>query len=213
MDDRYGDFEGIVKFAVETGNGASPWNEELISLLPSCVKLFAAAGAGFDYLSLSALNARNIAFANSRGAGDTATSDIALFLILATFRLTSYSEWAARTGDPKVFNEVHLEIGKKSRNPSGKILGCVGLGAIQREVARKARALGMKVCYYDVVSPPEEVVEALDAEKCETLHELAGKADCVSVSGALTFLSSNLKALAHVPVLRSPLHGLDTPPH
>lgn len=81
---RYGNFEGIVKFAVETGNAASPWNEELISLLPSTVKLFAAAGAGFDYLELSALNARGIAFANSRGAGDTATSDIGLFLILAT---------------------------------------------------------------------------------------------------------------------------------
>lgn len=181
---RYGDFDGIVKFAVETGNGASPWDDELISLLPSSVKLFAAAGAGFDYLSLPALNARNIAFANSRGAGDTATSDIALFLILATFRLTSFSEWGARTGDPATFHDVHLEIAKKARNPSGKTLGCVGLGAIQREVARKARTLGMRICYYDVVEPPREVVERLEADKCDSLHDLAAKADCVSVSGA-----------------------------
>lgn len=172
-----------MKFAVETGNAASPWNQELISLLPPSVKLFAAAGAGFDYLDLTALNARGIAFANSRGAGDTATSDIALFLILATFRLTTYAEWGARSGDPQIFDEVHLDITRKARNPNGKTLGCVGLGAIQREIARKAKALGMHIVYYEVAPPPEEVVRSLEARRADSLLELAREADCVSVSG------------------------------
>ncbi|KWU44741.1 the Apo forms of Rhodotorula Graminis D-mandelate dehydrogenase At 1.8a [Rhodotorula sp. JG-1b] len=181
-DERYGQFDGIVKFAVETGNAASPWDAELIALLPPTVKLFAAAGAGFDYMSVPDLNARGIAFANSRGAGDTATSDIGLFLILATFRLTSYAEWGARTGDAQVFHDVHLDIATKARNPRGKTLACVGLGAIQREIARKAKALGMEICYYDVAPPPPDVVEALEARRIDSLAELAGQADCVSVS-------------------------------
>ncbi|GAA6014485.1 hypothetical protein JCM10207_001624 [Rhodosporidiobolus poonsookiae] len=179
----YGDFAGVIKLAVETGNEASPWNEELISLLPSSVKLFAAAGAGFDYLSLDALNARGIAFANSRGAGDTATSDLALFLILATFRLTSLSEWAARTGDPETFDRIHNEIATKAVNPRGKVLGAVGFGAIQREIVRKAvHGLGMQCVYYDVAPAPKEVEEQLQAKRVDSLEELAKQADCVSVS-------------------------------
>ncbi|GAA5904388.1 hypothetical protein JCM6882_008898 [Rhodosporidiobolus microsporus] len=182
-ENKYGNFDGIIKLAVETGNEASPWDEELISLLPSSVKLFAAAGAGFDYLDLKALNARGISFANSRGAGDTATSDLALFLILATFRLTSLSEWAARTGDAATFDRIHNEIAEKARNPQGKVLGAVGFGAIQREIVRKAvHGLGMKCIYYDVVPAPKEVEEKLEAERVETLEELAKRADCVSVS-------------------------------
>ncbi|GAA6041349.1 hypothetical protein JCM8097_007676 [Rhodosporidiobolus ruineniae] len=180
---RYGDFDGIIKLAVETGNQASPWNEELISLLPPSVKSFCAAGAGFDYLDLKALNARGIAFANSRGAGDTATSDLALFLILATFRLTSLSEWAARTADPETFDRIHNEIAEKAVNPRDKVLGAVGFGAIQREIVRKAvHGLGMRCVYYDVAPAPKEVEEALQAKRVDSLEELAKVADCVSVS-------------------------------
>lgn len=217
LEDRYGQFDGIVKFAVETGNAASPWDAELIALLPPTVKLFAAAGAGFDYMSVPDLNARGIAFANSRGAGDTATSDIGLFLILATFRLTSYAEWGARTGDPQVFHDVHLDIATKARNPRGKTLACVGLGAIQREIARKAKALGMEICYYDVAPPPPDVVEALEARRIDSLAELAGQADCVSVSGACSSRSQSKSMLAlifalrfAVPYMESTLHLIDS---
>ncbi|BGP45087.1 glyoxylate reductase [Rhodotorula kratochvilovae] len=180
---RYGDFDGIIKLAVENGTESYPWNADLIAHLPSSCKAFTAAGAGFDWLDLDALNARGIAFANSRGAGDTATSDTALFLILATFRLTSYSEWAARTGDPETFNRVHLDIGTKAHNPQGHVLGAVGLGAIQKEIVRKAgHGLGMKIIYYDVTPATREVEEALNAERVDTLEELASRSDCVSVS-------------------------------
>ncbi|BGP13500.1 hypothetical protein JCM10213_000692 [Rhodosporidiobolus nylandii] len=179
----YGNFDGIIKLAVETGNEASPWDEELISLLPPSVKLFAAAGAGFDYISLEALNARGISFCNSRGAGDTATSDLGLFLILAAFRLTSLSEWAARTGDPETFDRVHHEIMEKAVNPRGKVLGAVGFGAIQREIVRKAvHGLGMQCVYYDVAAAPVDVEEQLQAVRVDSMEELAKRADCVSVS-------------------------------
>ncbi|GAA5868591.1 hypothetical protein JCM8547_003197 [Rhodosporidiobolus lusitaniae] len=179
----YGSFSAIIKPAVESGNGANPWNSELISHLPSSVKVFASAGAGFDYLSVPALNDCGIAFANSRGAGDTATSDLALFLILSVFRLTSWSEWAARTGDPNIFDDVHNEIGKKAVNPRGRTLGAVGFGAIQSEIVRKAvDGLGMKCVFYDPYFKDEEKAKQLKAERVDSLEELAKRADCVSVS-------------------------------
>nr|2W2K_A Chain A, D-MANDELATE DEHYDROGENASE [Rhodotorula graminis]2W2L_A Chain A, D-MANDELATE DEHYDROGENASE [Rhodotorula graminis]2W2L_B Chain B, D-MANDELATE DEHYDROGENASE [Rhodotorula graminis]2W2L_C Chain C, D-MANDELATE DEHYDROGENASE [Rhodotorula graminis]CAA04756.2 D-mandelate dehydrogenase [Rhodotorula graminis] len=180
---RYGDFEAIIKLAVENGTESYPWNADLISHLPSSLKVFAAAGAGFDWLDLDALNERGVAFANSRGAGDTATSDLALYLILSVFRLASYSERAARTGDPETFNRVHLEIGKSAHNPRGHVLGAVGLGAIQKEIARKAvHGLGMKLVYYDVAPADAETEKALGAERVDSLEELARRSDCVSVS-------------------------------
>ncbi|GAA6047930.1 hypothetical protein JCM3770_006430 [Rhodotorula araucariae] len=183
QEQRYGAFEGIIKLSVETGTESYPWNAELISHLPLSCKAFTAAGAGFDWLDLDALNARGIAFANSRGAGDTATSDMALFLILATFRLTSYSEWAARSSDPETFERVHLDIGSKAHNPQGHVLGAVGLGAIQKEIVRKAgHGLGMKIIYYDVAPASAEVEKALGAERVDALEELARRSDCVSVS-------------------------------
>lgn len=115
---------------------------------------------------------------------------MALLLILASFRLTSYAEWGARSGDPQIFDDVHLEIGKKARNPNGKTLGCLGLGSIQREVARKAKALGMHICYYDVALPPSDVEEALEAERMDSVNALAACADCVSVSGQHLLLFS-----------------------
>ncbi|KAM0745967.1 D-mandelate dehydrogenase [Meredithblackwellia eburnea MCA 4105] len=181
---QFGDFSGILKPAVHEGNVAHPWNEEIISLLPSSCKIFSAAGAGYDYLNVPFLRSRGIRFTNCRGAGDTATSDLALFLILATFRLTSYSEWAARTGDPEIFNKVHVEVGLKAVNPKGRVLGALGLGAIQKEIVRKAgfAGLGLKVIYYDPFRSPKEVEDSLQVEYVSSKEELARRSDCVSVS-------------------------------
>ncbi|ORY75995.1 D-mandelate dehydrogenase [Leucosporidium creatinivorum] len=183
-ENKFGAVSAILKPSVEAGNIPSPWNKDLISLLPPSVRLFSAAGAGFDYLDLPSLNARDITFTNGRGAGDTATSDLALYLILSVFRLTSYAEFGARSGDPKVFDEVHNEIAKKAVNPKGRVLGAVGLGAIQKEIVRKVgyTGLGMKVLYYDVVRASPEVEEKLQAEYVADLLELARRSDCISVS-------------------------------
>lgn len=99
--------------------------------------------------------------------------------------MTSWAEWGARSGNAKVFDEVHTEIAKKAVNPSGRVLGAVGLGSIQKEIVRKAGALGMKILYYDVFRASVEVEERLHAEYVSDLKELARRSDCVSVSGEL----------------------------
>lgn len=71
-------------------------------------------------------------------------------------------------------------------NPGGKILGCLGLGAIARRTAKKATAFGLKIYYYDVARAPEEVEKDLDATFCETKEALLqAKPDCINISGTV----------------------------
>ena len=46
---RWGNFEGILRPFWNTGGEMGRWDRELITLLPRSVKVFASAGAGFDW--------------------------------------------------------------------------------------------------------------------------------------------------------------------
>jgi hypothetical protein len=46
---RWGDFSAIFRPFWGTGGEMGQWDAELISLLPDSVKVFASAGAGFDW--------------------------------------------------------------------------------------------------------------------------------------------------------------------
>src|SRR5277367_3399248 len=101
-------------------------------------------------------------YCNGAGAVDEATSDIALYLIIAVFRLTSMGEIAARSGSPEKYEETHNLLGHIARNPRGKILGCIGLGMIGTAIARKVRgSIGMEIHYYNPTRAPKHVEEEL----------------------------------------------------
>ena len=46
----WGDFSAIMRPFWRSGNEMSPWDAELIELLPKTVKVMASAGAGFDWV-------------------------------------------------------------------------------------------------------------------------------------------------------------------
>lgn len=46
----------------------SPWNKELIDLLPSSCKIYASAGAGFDWVDTEALAKRGVVYCNAGAA-------------------------------------------------------------------------------------------------------------------------------------------------
>lgn len=51
----YGEFEAILRPFWNTGGEMGHWDEELISLLPSSVKVFASAGAGYNWADVDVL--------------------------------------------------------------------------------------------------------------------------------------------------------------
>ncbi|OJJ50134.1 hypothetical protein ASPZODRAFT_57772 [Penicilliopsis zonata CBS 506.65] len=178
---RYGDFSAIFRPHFQTGGEMGQWDEELIALLPASVRIFASAGAGFNWADVDALGRRGIWYANGAGASDEAVSDTTLYMILSVFRNFTRSQLAARTADPAVFTATHKVLATISRNPRGHILGLVGLGNISKRVAVKAAALGMSVRYYDVVRAEEAEEARLGVTFEASLEDLLRVADCVSV--------------------------------
>lgn len=157
------------------------WDDELIALLPSSVRIFASAGAGFNWADVDALGRRKIWYANSAGASDDAVSDTALYMILSVFRNFTRQQLAARTADPEIFTATHKLIGTISHNPGGHVLGIVGLGNISKKLVLKAQAIGMKVHYYDVVRQSEQEEARLNVKFHDSLSSLLAVADCVSL--------------------------------
>lgn len=158
------------------------WETELISLLPPTVRIFASAGAGFNWADVDILGQRKIWYANGAGASDEAVSDTALYMILSVFRNFTRSQLAARTADPEKFTEMHKLIATISHNPRGHVLGVVGFGNISKKLAFKARmALGMKIHYFDIFRADTEEEEGLNATYHDSLDGLLKVADCVTL--------------------------------
>lgn len=156
------------------------WDTELISHLPPSCRIFASAGAGYDWADIPALSARGIVYCNGAQASSEAVADTAIWHVLSVFRNLMWSAEAARSGDAGRFKEAHRETQDTAYNPRGKVLGVVGLGNIGTKIAEKAvRGFGMRVLYFDVVRKSERLEEELQVEYCGLLRGLVGQADCV----------------------------------
>ncbi|KAJ9137933.1 D-isomer specific 2-hydroxyacid dehydrogenase [Pleurostoma richardsiae] len=205
-DKKYGEFSAIFRPHFQSGGEMGDWDEELISLLPPSVRIFASAGAGFNWADVDALGRRRIWYANGAGASDDAVSDTGLYMILSVFRNFTRSQLAARTCDPGVFEVTHKLIATISANPRGHVLGIVGLGSISTKLAHKAKtALGMDIHYYDVVRASEKVEEELRATFHPSLYSLLAVADCVSLH---TPLNAHTKDLINEEAFTAMKHGI-----
>ncbi|KAJ8109385.1 hypothetical protein OPT61_g7496 [Boeremia exigua] len=181
QDRTWGDFVGMYRPFWNTGGEMGSWDSELIPLLPKSCRIFASAGAGFDWVDTKLLASHGIVYCNSASACTESVADAAVFLILAVYRLFSWSCQAAHSCDPDQFKDAMGNIAAITHNPNGSTLGIVGLGKIGYRIAQKAKAFDMNVLYHDVVRMEERERE-LDAAWCATLEELLGRSDCVLIA-------------------------------
>jgi lactate dehydrogenase-like 2-hydroxyacid dehydrogenase len=152
------------------------------TLLPPSCRIYASAGAGFDWVDTRTLAAHNIIYCNSASACTESVADAAIVLILSCYRAIPWSFLAARSCDPAQFADANQNIAAVTHNPNGSTLGIIGLGRIGARIAEKAtRAFEMKVAYYDVVRMEERERE-LGATWCASLEELLGVSDCVLIA-------------------------------
>ncbi|KAI4591714.1 hypothetical protein KJ359_012689 [Pestalotiopsis sp. 9143b] len=177
---RWGDFAAIFRPFWGTGGEMGRWDDELISLLPPSVRVFASAGAGFDWADTRLLAERGIVYCNGGLAAAEAVADFAVALIISTFRPLAYNMAAASSGDAQQFQACHERATGRSRNLRSQTLGLVGLGNIGQQVARRmGPGFGMDVVYYDVERKPADLEERLGARFCGSLEELCRASDCV----------------------------------
>ncbi|KAK8062755.1 hypothetical protein PG997_014852 [Apiospora hydei] len=176
---RWGDFDAVLRPFWGTGGEMGRWDAELVALLPASVRVFASAGAGFDWADTALLGARGIVYCNGGLAAAEAVADFAVALVVGTFRALPYTLAASRTS-PDAFARCHEAATARSRNLRTQTLGLVGLGNIGQQLARKcALAFGMAVLYHDVERKPAALESRLGVRFCATLEALIRSSDCV----------------------------------
>ncbi|MFN3268907.1 MAG: glyoxylate reductase [Zestosphaera sp.] len=140
---------------------------------------------GFDNVDVECATKLGIYVTNAPGIISEATADFTWALILSTARRIVEADNYVRWGE--------WERDKASWHPLmflgtliyGKTLGIVGLGAIGRAVARRARGFNMKVLYYDIIKHPESICKELGVEYRE-LDDLLKESDIITIHTPLT---------------------------
>jgi lactate dehydrogenase-like 2-hydroxyacid dehydrogenase len=182
---RWGDFDAIMRPFWITGGEMGQWDEELIALLPPSVKVFASAGAGFDWADVRLLAGRGIVYCNSSPACAESVADFATAMVISTFRQLPWCTVAGASESPADWRACHEGANADSHTMSGRVLGIVGLGNIGQRIARRCGAgFGMKIHYHDVARKPNKVEQKAVLGMAEvvfhdTLESLVRASDCV----------------------------------
>jgi lactate dehydrogenase-like 2-hydroxyacid dehydrogenase len=179
-ENRWGEFHAILRPFWNTGGEMGRWDAQLVPHLPPTCKIFASAGAGYDWADIPVLSAHGITYCNGARASSEAVADMALWHILSVFRNLIWSAEAAKSGDEERFREAHMYQQDTAHNPRGKSLGIIGLGNIGFMIAQKVgSAFGMRVLYHDVVRKAPEQEDAVQATFFPELEAMLKEADCV----------------------------------
>jgi len=134
-------------------------------------------GVGLDNIDVEACRARGIAVHPANGANDLAVAEYVITAALVLLRRAWFATAQVIAGSWPRMALIGGEL-------SGKQLGLVGYGAIARETAKRARALGMRIAAFDPHLAGDHPAW-LDAERC-TLDSLLASSDVVSLHVPLT---------------------------
>jgi D-3-phosphoglycerate dehydrogenase len=142
---------------------------------------------GYEHIDADAAAKEGIPVANVGGANTNAVAEHTIMLILACLKnlplaheKTKRGEWAQ--DEMPLYGVFELW---------GKTLGIVGLGRIGREVARRARAFGPRMIYYDINRATAED-EREWGTAYRDLDELIAESDIITVHTPLTPQTENL---------------------
>jgi D-3-phosphoglycerate dehydrogenase len=170
--------------------GAMPTEQELMTLLPDCVgwlagvepvtpKIIAVAdklkvisrnGVGVDNLPIETLNQRGVQIMIAEGANSLGVAELTIGLIFSAMRSIPLADAGIKSGGwPRV----------RGMEVRGRTIGVIGCGAIGREVARMAIALGANVIAFDPARPNLDLPSASFAYA--EVDEIVAQADILSL--------------------------------
>lgn len=170
--------------------GVDPMDAEVIAAAPK-LKAIAKYGVGVDNIDLKAAEDRGIKVSRTVGANAEAVADYAMALILAVARKTVMIDTHCRQGDWKKIT---------TRDVSGGTIGILGLGAIGKNVARRAQGFGMKVLAYDPYW--DEGYAAANHITRAGLEEIYAQADVISLHLPLTPGTQNCIGAAQLAAMK-----------
>lgn len=170
---------------------------ELLDRMPNC-RVVVRAGVGFDNIDLDAAGARGIAVCNTPDYGTMDVADHAIALALAFLRgVAAYN--SAVFDDPVA--GWRFDTVPTIRRLSTQVFGVIGLGRIGTATALRAKALGMRVVFFDPYRPTGTEL-SLGLERVHSLEALLSIADVVSLHTPLTSETRHLISTAALAAMK-----------
>jgi phosphoglycerate dehydrogenase-like enzyme len=154
-------------------------DRELLDRMPA-LKVIARTGVGTDLVDVAEANRRGIPVVITPGSNTASVAEGVFAHLLALVKKLSTLTALVRDGR---WNE---RSGVAVGDLEGFTLGIIGFGRIGRRVARIAEAFDLKVLAFD---PFAEVPAGI---RCETVEELLGRSDFVTLHVPLTPENHNL---------------------
>ncbi|NVZ23742.1 hydroxyacid dehydrogenase [Pseudomonas costantinii] len=156
------------------------------SALATPLSAIAQAGAGVNHIDRQTCEQCGVTILNTPGSNAAAVAEYVV--AQALFLSRDLDHYNAQT------HNGHWSKGSvaPARELCELTLGLVGTGSIAQQVARKARALGIKVIATGSERFTEQVAGSLELERRPTLEQLLGEADIVSIHVPLTPLTRGL---------------------
>ncbi len=151
---------------------------DVIAAAGDQLKLIASFGTGVDHIDLAAAKARGITVTNTPGVLTEDTADVAMALMLAVPRRIAEGNQVARSGEWTGWSPT----GMLGHRINGKRLGIIGMGRIGTAVAHRARGFGLSIHYHNRKPVHPETEAELEATYWDSLDQMLGRVDIVSVN-------------------------------
>ena len=165
--------------------------------IPVSLKAVGRAGAGVNNIPVEKMSEAGIPVFNAPGANANAVKELVITgMLLACRNICQAWDFARELEGEDAEITKQVEAGKKNFGGfelPGRTLGVVGLGAIGRQVANAAVALGMKVIGYDPGITVEGAWElSANVDKATSVDDLMSKVDFVTFHVPLIDATKNM---------------------
>jgi phosphoglycerate dehydrogenase-like enzyme len=167
--------------------GIDPFTDKVMAGSPQ-LKVISRSGVGYDSVDVPAATAHGVAVCITPGANHHSVAEHAMGLMLQCSRKLMENLVETRNGGWKSHQGFSLV---------GRTLGIIGLGAIGKQVAIRARAFQMRVIAFDPIR--DEAFAAANQVTFVSLEQLLRESDFVSVH---CFLNDETRHLINAERLR-----------
>ena len=157
------------------------------------LRVVGRAGVGVDNVDVEAATRRGILVMNTPSANIISACEHTMAMMLSMARNIPMADKSVKEGKWEKSKFMGVEL-------SGKTLGIIGIGRIGGEVAKRAKAFGMKLIGFDPYISPEAAVKL--GVRLLPLDKVCEEADFITVHAALTPTTHNLVSTAQFNLMK-----------
>jgi D-3-phosphoglycerate dehydrogenase len=159
------------------------------------LELIVRSGAGTENIDLEAASARGIYVTNCPEKNSAAVAELTMGLLLAVDRRVPEQDNALKE---RRWNKAEFA---KAEGLKGRCFGVIGLGAVGKEVIKRAKAFDMSVVAWSRSLTDEEATE-LGVIRVSTVDDLIAKCDIISMHVPLTSETKHILSAERISRLK-----------